>query len=257
MNELKEFELTENSLVIDIGSIQFPAFQQIKNSATKLANYIEKVEVTEENVKESKKLVASVSKQVKNLNDERIKVKRQILEPYDEFEEQVKEITDIVKVSEEIVRQQIRQLEEQERDKKEQAIIDLFNKRIKQYDFKELFTSKDFIKNSHLNKTYTLSKVEKEMVEWLEQIDQALTTIKNLEHTDEIFVEYKITQDLAQAISIVQQRHLAIKASKQIIDTDIIDNYKITYIIENQKDANMLELFMQKNNIKFEKVGNE
>ncbi|MGK9347623.1 DUF1351 domain-containing protein, partial [Melissococcus plutonius] len=97
MNDLIIQEFDENALVVDIGTIQFSAFDQIKQSATKLANHIEKVEVTEDNVKESKKLVATVSKQVKKLNDKRIKVKRQMLEPYNDFEKQVKEITDIVK----------------------------------------------------------------------------------------------------------------------------------------------------------------
>lgn len=256
MNELKEFELTENSLVIDIGSIQFPAFQQIKNSATKLANYIEKVEVTEENVKKSKKLVATVNKQVKDLNDKRIKVKKQMLEPYNEFEDQVKEITEIVKSSEETVRQQIRQLEEQERDKKERAIIDLFNKRIQQYNFKNLFTYKAFIKNSYLNKTYSLTKIEKEMVDWLEQTEQALATIVNLEYPYEIIAEYTKTQDLVQAINNVQKRHSEVEDSRTLINEDVPNNYEIKYIIKNQKDAQLLELFMQKNNIKYEKVGN-
>lgn len=255
MNDLIIQEFDENALVVDIGTIQFSAFDQIKQSATKLANHIEKVEVTEDNVKESKKLVATVSKQVKKLNDKRIKVKRQMLEPYNDFEKQVKEITDIVKVSEEIVRQQIRQLEEQERDEKEQAIIELFNKRIQQYGFKNLFTYKAFIKNSYLNKTYSLAKIEKEMVDWLEQTDQALDTIANLEYPYEIIAEYVKTQDLLQAINNVQKRHSEVEESRTLIDEDIIHNYEIKYIIKNQKDAQLLELFMQQNNIKFEKVG--
>lgn len=41
-----------------------------------------------------------------------------MLEPYNEFEKQVKEIVSIVKTADEMVRQQVTQMEEEEREDK-------------------------------------------------------------------------------------------------------------------------------------------
>lgn len=247
------FELTNKSLTVDPGSIQFPVYQQIKDSAIKLARHVEKVAVTEENVKESKKLVAEVGKQVKLLNDERIKVKKQLLEPYVEFDQQVKEISDIVKSSEEIVRQQIRQLEEQERDYKEKEIRQLFDKRICQYDFNDLFSFSDFLENKYLNKSYSMTKVEKSMIEWLEKINQGLEVIRNLDHADEVLIEYKAYQDLALAIGVVKERYEKREQVKQVFKEV---QKAICFVLQDEKDAKLVEMFMNQNNIKFEKAGN-
>ena len=45
-------------------------------------NQIKAVEVNEENIKESKKLLAAVNKRLKELEDKRISVKKMMLEPY-------------------------------------------------------------------------------------------------------------------------------------------------------------------------------
>lgn len=251
------FELTEKSLVVDPGSIQFPVYQQIKDSAIKLARHVEKVAVTEENVKESKRLVAEVSKQVKSLNDERIKVKKQLLEPYEEFEEQVKEISIIVKTSEDIVRKQIRQLEEQERDQKEKEIEELFNKRMLQYDFENLFSFSDFIENKYLNKTYSLAKVEKAMILWFEKINQGLEAIRNLDYADEVLAEYKNFQDLSLAIGVVTERHEKQDKAKQVLKEAALENklFRVSFVVTDEKNAKLVEMFMEQNKIKYEKVG--
>jgi len=255
-NELKPFDLNGNTVIVDVGTIQFPVFQQIKDSALKLAKYIQKVEVTEDNVKQSKKLVAEVSKQVKSLNDERITIKKQMLKPYDEFEQQIKEISDIVKSSEEIVRHQIRQLEEAARDIKREEIEQLFDLRMNQYDFGKLFSVEDFTENQYLNKSFSMTKIEKSMVEWFEKIARDLSTIKSLKHADEVLATYKEYQDLSLAIGIVNERHEKINQAKAVVEEIEPSIFMVNFIIRDEKDAKLVEMFMNQNKIKFEKVGN-
>ncbi|EGQ1206894.1 DUF1351 domain-containing protein, partial [Listeria monocytogenes] len=116
MNTLPKFNI--ESPVVTQGSILFPAYKKIKSDSLLLAQQIENIEVTEENVKQSKKLLAAVNKEVKNLESERILIKKEMLEPYNEFEKQVKEIVSIVKTADEMVRQQVTQMEEEEREDK-------------------------------------------------------------------------------------------------------------------------------------------
>ena len=122
-----------NELAIDIqqivvvpGYILFDEYEQIKMQAVALADEIEAVEVNEDNIKTSKKLLAAINKDLKQLEDNRISIKKAMLQPYDVFESQVKEIVNIVKQADNEVRKQVKYLEEFERLQKEAAIEELF-----------------------------------------------------------------------------------------------------------------------------------
>ena len=105
MNELINTDEI-GTLEFEVGKISFNAYENIKNKALKLSENLKTVEVSEENIKESKKLIAEVNKDVKKLEDYRIKVKKEMSKPYNDFEIQVKEIVKIVKEADEYVRSQ-------------------------------------------------------------------------------------------------------------------------------------------------------
>ncbi|EPR0471680.1 DUF1351 domain-containing protein [Listeria monocytogenes] len=244
------------SPVVTQGSILFPAYKKIKSDSLLLAQQIENIEVTEENVKQSKKLLAAVNKEVKNLESERILIKKEMLEPYNEFEKQVKEIVSIVKTADEMVRQQVTQMEEEEREDKKLVLKRMFEKRIRMYDFKTYFTFDDFLENRHLNKSLSINKIESEMVEWLTKIETELKIIETMPYPDEIIAEYKETKDLAVSAQIVSDRHKAqevIKEAKNDIKDEQLHT-KITFTLFDEKDVKLVEMFMQQNKIKFEKV---
>lgn len=254
MNTLPKINI--ESPVVKRGSILFPAYEKLKSDSLLLAQQIENIEVTEENVKQSKKLLAAVNKEVKNLESERISIKKEMLEPYNEFEKQVKEIVSIVKTADEMVRQQVTQIEEEEREDKKLVLKRLFEKRIRMYDFKTYFTFDDFIENRHLNKSLSINKIESEMVKWLTKIETELKVIETMPYADEIIAEYKETKDLAVSAQIVSDRHKAqevIKEAKNDIKDDQLHT-KITFTLFDEKDVKLVEMFMQQNKIKFEKV---
>ncbi|EAC8532910.1 TPA: DUF1351 domain-containing protein [Listeria monocytogenes] len=254
MNTLPKINI--ESPVVTQGSILFPAYKKIKSDSLLLAQQIENIEVTEENVKQSKKLLAAVNKEVKNLESERISIKKEMLEPYNEFEKQVKEIVSIVKKADEMVRQQITQLEEEEREDKKLVLKRMFEKRIRMYDFKTYFTFDDFIENRHLNKSLSINKIESEMVEWLTKVENELKVIETMPYADEIIAEYKETKDLAVSAQLVSERHKAqevIKEAKNDIKDDQLYS-KTTFTLFDEKDAKLVEMFMRQNKIKFEKV---
>ncbi|EIG9189043.1 DUF1351 domain-containing protein [Listeria monocytogenes] len=254
MNTLPKINI--ESPVVTQGSILFPAYKKIKSDSLLLAQQIENIEVTEENVKQSKKLLAAVNKEVKNLESERILIKKEMLEPYNEFEKQVKEIVSIVKTADEMVRQQVTQMEEEEREDKKLVLKRMFEKRIRMYDFKTYFTFDDFLENRHLNKPLSINKIESEMVEWLTKIETELKIIETMPYPDEIIAEYKETKDLAVSAQIVSDRHKAqevIKEAKNDIKDEQLHT-KITFTLFDEKDVKLVEMFMQQNKIKFEKV---
>ena len=188
------------------GSVVFGGYDELRRQATDLANNIRTVEVTEDNVKMSKKLLASVNKRLKELEDKRISIKKTMLEPYQEFEEQVKDIVGIVKDADGFVRDQVNELEALERDQKEATLNDLFMKRKQMYSFGDLLDFRsDFIKAKHLNKTTTIESVEKEMVIFLEQIEKDTKVIEKMDKSSDLLYAYMETFDLADAMTKVQK----------------------------------------------------
>ena len=145
------YEMENELLKVDIEGIQivqglvnFNDYQRIKKEAEALAEQIKTVEVNEENVKASKKLLAVVNKRLKELEDTRIGIKKTMLEPYQLFEEQVKEIVGIVKEADAEVREQVKLLEEFDRIEKEDAIKAIWDKRIIKYSLGSLIPFEDF-----------------------------------------------------------------------------------------------------------------
>src|SRR5688572_7638784 len=142
MNEIEVMQLTHNDILVQAGLVQFNAFEKLKAEAAALADQIKTVEVTDENLKQSKKLLAAVNKRVKLLEDKRIAIKKEVLQSYNLFEDQVKEIVAIVKEADETVRVQVKHLEEQERNEKHEILKELFEKRMIHYTFRDLFSFK-------------------------------------------------------------------------------------------------------------------
>jgi hypothetical protein len=235
--------------------IEFLSYEQLKASALELAENIQNVEVTEENVKNSKQLLAAVNRRVKEMEDKRIALKKQILAPYDEFELQVKEIVTIVKNADAFVREQIRELEEIEREAKRNEILTIFEKRIKHYSFEDTFGFDDFLTARHLNKSTTMKSIEADMVTWLEKIDADLAAMQSLKNADEVLTEYYDTKDLAVAIKIVNERNELKRNLSKLAKPkkNVGTSYVIT--LTNEKDllADLLavEMFMQFKEIQY------
>lgn len=249
-----ELSIDINQIMVTPGSIIFNDFEVLKGQALQLSEHITQVEVTDENIQSSKKLLAAVNKRVKEMEDSRINIKKEMLAPYNEFEKQVKEIVMIVKGADGVVRQQVRDLEEREREEKQRKIEELFKKRIVQYSFENIFDFGDFIKPQHLNKS-SMKSIETEMVEWLEKKDADMKVIKSLPNSHDVLMEYLDTKDLSIAINIVNDREERKKQIEQVtpIKETTAQTWEQSFIItlSDIKDLKLVEMFMQQNNINY------
>ena len=249
MNELINTDEI-GTLEFEVGKISFNAYENIKNKALKLSENLKTVEVSEENIKESKKLIAEVNKDVKKLEDYRIKVKKEMLKPYNDFEIQVKEIVKIVKEADEYVRSQIRELEEIERENKKAIVKEMFENKIKHYDFNEIITFDKFFKESMSNKTTSLDKIENELSEWLEQRKMDIEVIKSLKH-DEVLKEYLETFNLALAIENAKVKEEENKKIEEVMKKTEKSSKKYIFIISEEKDAKLAEMLLKENKINY------
>ncbi|EIQ0607827.1 DUF1351 domain-containing protein [Staphylococcus pseudintermedius] len=248
MNELvKKYDF---SITTTQGSVIFDEYDELYNQAQNLAEHVKDVEVNEENIKEAKDLMAQMNKRVNNIEDVRKQVKKSLLAPYDTFESQIKTIKSVIDEAVSHLRKQERELVEKERETKRQAIANIFDKRIKHYDFGELIGFADFLKPQHLNKSYSMTKVEKDLVEWLEKSKRDLEIIYQSEHSEDLLIEYQHTKDLTLSLEIVNKR----REQKKVIDKLQIkrnETKKHIFIINNDKDAQLTKLLLEQHNIEF------
>jgi hypothetical protein len=254
----------ENKLTIDIqqivvvkGSIAFNGYETVKQQALDLAAQIAEVEVNEDNIKQSKKLLAAVNKRLKELEDKRISTKKEMLEPYQVFEDQVKEIVSIVKEADAQVRDQVKYLEEFERLQKEEAIKDKFYSRIWGYDLgiAELLHFEHFIQPRHLNKTTSLATIEKELVDFLERIQKDYEVIQLMPNAQDVLSAYIGHFDLSKALAHVQEqdriksRVEALGTIKQPTEDKIA--FLVSVRVYSQKELKLLEMLLHENDFKF------
>lgn len=113
---------------------------------------------TEDNISEAKADRAKLNKLSKALNDEKKRVKNELLKPYIDFETKVKELIGIVDEATITVDNQIKSFEEKDKQEKLEEIIKYFDE--KNVDYKGLIDFDKIFQNEWLNKTYTLKKVQ-------------------------------------------------------------------------------------------------
>lgn len=199
---------------------------------TRLITYVDKVkqlvstmEITEDNIKESKKKVAAVNKLLKGLNDERIKIKKQILSPYNEFEARINYLKNRIDDVLNIQKSAIRDLEEREREAKKKQIESLYNERVADYDFASMISFRDFLSEMYLHKTFTMSKVETDLVAFLENIQKDVDAIRTMDSADKILPLYFAHHvgDMAGAVSEYQYHNQITTNLKKLGDEDIVE----------------------------------
>ena len=198
-------ELTVKNAFVDVqqGGIQFYNYDEILRQAIEIAELIKTVEVDENSIKGTKKLLASVNGKVNELEQERIRIKKELLQPYLEFEKQIKSITSVVKESDNELRSKVRELEQQDRDSKYLIVRNMYNKRMERYPDLQPISPDMFITQKHLNKTVTLNQIELELVQWLEQRQREIALLAITEGAS-VYTYYK-TLDLVASLPVKEQ----------------------------------------------------
>lgn len=152
---------------------------------------------TEDTIKDAKKDRAALNKLRTAFEDERKRIKRQCMAPYEQFETQVKELVALIDEPIRLIDAQIKEVEEQKKAQKRKDIEELFDS----VGF-QLFVTLDKIwDDKWLNATVPLSRIEEQMKSRMYQIGEDIVVIQKLpEFSFEAMEVYKKTMDLNKAI---------------------------------------------------------
>jgi hypothetical protein len=198
---------------IENGLIVFDNYQLYKQRAEDAREYLKALDVSPESEQECKRTVATARKISDQLNQEKIRIKKTVLEPYTEFENKVKEIIGIITEGEDVARDKLKEIDDRRRWEKEIQIKEIWDARSGSFECGKYLEFKHFLQDRHLNKTVTISEVEKDMVEFLLSKSTDIRYLESLPLKDEYIAEYADCLNLAKAMETVDRRHEVMKAN--------------------------------------------
>ena len=180
-------------------------FEEIhKDIAEKTTRAIELV-VTEENVKDIKKIRAELNKEYQDYEEKRKEIKRQIMAPYEAFERDYKEMVALsFQAADTSLKKKIDASENVIKIAKEEELKEYFN------ELAEALQLSQFVKFEQLDMKINMSDSMKKM---MAQVEAKLKSIQNdimlinlEEHKGDILVEYLIDFNFARAKMLVLKR---------------------------------------------------
>lgn len=208
-------------------------FDELKSELQNRMEYYENLVYTEEQTATAKKDLANLRKFNKALSDERIRIKKECLKPYEEFETKVKELSEIVNKPINLIDKQLKDYDEQRKRKKIDEIKGFYNN----LDTPEWLTFDKIFKDVWLNKTVKMSAIEDEIKSILEKIDKTLAILRNLsDFSFEAIEEYKQSLDFTKAVETANKlKEISIKKAEAQQSEKLIESAKATEEIRVEK----------------------
>ena len=190
--------------------------QSIKADVTKRVNEAMSLVCTEDTVKVVKEYRAQLNREFKYWEDERKKVKKAVMSPYEQFEAVYKScITDVYKAADVDLKHKVDSVESDLKRKKEDEVIRYFDEyaESKNKGLQQFITYRDA--NINVTLSASLKSLKEQAKAFVDRVCDDLTLIETQEHKDEIFYEYKQTLNVANAITTVTNRYKAIEAARK------------------------------------------
>ena len=159
---------------------------------------------TEETLKVVKERRAALNRDRKDLDARRMAVKKQIMQPFADFDEVYKEcVTDVYGPADEALKGKITDVEAGLKADKEKKVKDYFAEMVKASGV-EWGTYEDV--GVAVTLTASLKSLKAKVKEYVEKVAADVACINGMENAPEIMAEYKLCGSLAVAINSVSQR---------------------------------------------------
>lgn len=171
------------------------------------------LEVTEDTVKEIKRVRTELTKGFNALESQRKTVKSTVLSPYQKFEAVYKAcVTDVFAPADAKLKSRIDEVEQTIKDRTRQVAVDFFDEYAKTKGI-------DFLTFDGAGIAVNLSTSAKSLREaaskFIDRVAEELVLIETQPHKEEVLIEYKNSLNVATAITVVTRRHEAIEAERE------------------------------------------
>lgn len=185
-------------------------FEELKKEITEKAEMYGSLVYTDENIKEAKADRAKLNKFIKVLEDKRKDVKKMMLEPYTQFESQVKELVSIIGEANDNIASQVKAYDQKKREEKREKVKEIYDKAMAvegAEGIAEILTFDRVFKESFLNSSTTFKSIVNEIEDLRDRVRHDLEVINadTGEYQFEMKQAYLKNLDMTEAISVKQQ----------------------------------------------------
>ena len=206
---------------LKIKEITFPEviefnFDELKQEITDRVEMYRNLVYTEDQVKQAKTDRANLRKFVDALSAERIKVKKQCLQPYEAFEAKVNELAKIVQEPINMIDEQVKDYENKQKQAKQDEILKYWESAVDAGNVPKFLLFEKIFNDKWLNASVSMKSIQDEINARLEQIATDIATLSNLpEFGFEAVEVYKTTLDMNRAIAEAQRMSQIAKAKAE------------------------------------------
>lgn len=163
----------------------------------KVAKY-ETLVYTEEQMQEAKKDKADLNKLSKALNDERIRLEKKYLEPFNVFKQQINDLRAMIDKPVKAIDVQVKEYEERLKNEKGEKIKELFE----QMHFPMYVRLEQIFEEKWLNKSVSIKSITESMEAKKKDIEDTEFMLKNVpDYGFEALEMYKKTLDLKKSVN--------------------------------------------------------
>lgn len=172
-------------------------YEELKKELTEKVSIYENMVYSDAQIKEAKADKAQLNKLKKALNDERIRLEKEYMKPFNDFKLKINEIIGIIDRPVAVIDAQVKNYEEKIRNEKMEAITEIFNS----IGFQPFVQLPMIMDQKWLNASVSLKKIEEQMREVMYKVSSDLVTLSGLECSYEAQEIYKSTLDIHKAIA--------------------------------------------------------
>lgn len=186
-----DFDVSVN--VSTVPTLEVKGFEDLEKQVGELVEEMKNVEVNEENIKGSKKLIAEVRKKYDTLDSERKRVKSELLAPYQVLENQLKDLKKVLDEGDESIRTQIKELELKAKEERKKELKLVFEE---YYDYYELPFGVEFdsvLESNLLNKSVSGKRAKEGIIAKMEKLANSVN-----------FIELMVT-DVVERAQVLEQ----------------------------------------------------
>ena len=196
-----------NEMVVSVeqtnGILNISNFDDIKENVQASMNLYKTMVFTEDTLIEAKSTVATLRKLSKSLDDKRKEVKKKYMQPYDAFEDKIKELQQIIAEPIELIAKQTKEYEDKRIEQKKEEIHQIYDSCIE--GMQEYLPLSKIYDKTWENKGTSAKKIKEAIETYVNNAQMSIETIKNM-HSDaeqKALDTFKSTLNLSIAINVI------------------------------------------------------
>lgn len=223
-------------LIIKTDLQTFPAVieynhEELKAELSKQLEKYNNIVVTEDCVKEFKADKANLNRLKTALEDKRKEIKKQCLQPYENFEKNIKELVALIEKPIQLIDCQLKEIDSKKKEQKINEIEKIYHENIGR--FEELVPFEKIYNCKWLNSTYKLENIALEIQKIQSDLESGLQIIEGLDTDFKQEIKDKLfeTLDISQAL----QENARLKELREKQKAIEIQKDKQEFLAEKEK----------------------